>query len=455
MRHPLTLLEPGTFRSVWPSPLWLCWLGLLFGVLYAGLRLLAPDVGDKAGTLMAVTGLFAVLRWGRHIRGSAALWLLLAVIVVQLVSWVAGYLHHPEWMSDNPQLDRLAKWFLFVGLAWWLGGSTRATLLLWGLALTGLIFIVFWPEGSLGVWQRGLQGHRADFSIRNAQHDAMLFGTGLIGLACFAGRCWRGEGVLVWGRRLLWSLAFVICALGVVISQTRAVWLALLVIVFAIPLLAILVGRSDRFPLRWVGMGFLATAVLIAIGSMLFHEPVSKRLAAESRIIEQAMESDWKTLPYSSIGNRLLTWRAAVDWIAERPLLGWGEEGRSLVIEHTDWLPEYTREHYGHLHNTFLEILVGYGLLGLAVVLALIAWIGLGTWHAWRAGIMPGDMALFGAGFFIFYVIVNQFEAYGSFWTGVYVQNLVAGGLVTHIWRWQVETGRRVFPSFGNKEKRD
>ncbi|MDI5891859.1 O-antigen ligase family protein [Halomonas rhizosphaerae] len=446
MKPPLSLLDPGGSSASWTSPLWLCWLGLGCALLYSGLRLVAPEIGEKAGTLMALTGLFAVLRWGQGIRNGAALWLLLAAVVVQVVSWVAGYLHHPDWMTDNPQVDRLAKWFLFIGLAWWLGGSTRATLLAWCLGLAGLIVIVSWHEGSLQQWQRGLQGMRVDFDIRNAQHPAMFFGTGLLGLVCFAGRCWRGQGALVWMRRLLWSLALAVFGVGIVVTQTRAVWLAMLVVLPLLPVLAWW-GAGRRLP-RQAWLGLAAAALVIVAGALTFHEPVIKRLAAENRIIAQAMEGDWKSIPYSSVGNRLLTWRASLDWIAERPLVGWGEEGRSLVIEHTDWLPDATRDRYGHLHNTFLELLVSYGVLGLAVVLALIAWIGLGTWQAWRAGIMPGDMALFGAGFFVFYAIVSQFESYGTFWTGAYVQNLVAGGLVTHIWRWQVESGQRVFPVF-------
>ncbi|MDN3554971.1 O-antigen ligase family protein [Halomonas maura] len=448
MRHPYSLLDQGRPDPAWLSPPWLCWLGLSVALLYAGLRLWAPQVGEPAGTLMAVLGLFAVLRWGQGIRNGGALWLLLAVVAVQLISWGGGYLHHPEWVTDTPQLDRLAKWFLFIGLAWWLGGSSRATLLAWGLALLGLMAAVFWPEGSLEQWRLGLEGTRAEFAIRNSQHDAMLFGTGLLGLVCFAARCWRERGAPTWGWRVAWSLALVVCLVGIGITQTRAVWLALFVVM---PLLAVLSWWGWRRPSRKAWWGFAAVFLLILLGAMAFHEPVAERLANENRILAQAMEGDWKSIPYSSIGNRLLTWRASLEWIAERPLIGWGEEGRSLVIDHTEWLPEKTQELYGHLHNTFLEILVSYGLLGLSVVLALIAWIGLGTWQAWRAGVMPGDIALFGAGFFVFYAIVSQFESYGSFWTGVYVQNLVAGGLVTHTWRWQVTTGRRVFPALHSK----
>ncbi|TDR57266.1 O-antigen ligase [Halomonas ventosae] len=423
-------------------------------MLYAGLRLAAPDMGELAGTLMALTGLFAVLRWGRGIRSGGALWLLLAVIVIQLVSWVGGYLHHPQWMTDTPQLDRLAKWFLFIGLAWWLGGSTRATLLAWGLALVGLMAVVWLIDGNLTHWQLGLNGRRVDFGIRNAQHTALFFGAALIGLICFARRC-LAPGRMAWLRRLGWGFAVGSCLVGIGITQTRAVWLAMMVVLIVmaavIALHAYAVGHRGRWG-KPALVGVVLLVIAVVASGWWFQGAVEKRLEAERSVITQALEDDWKTLSYSSIGNRLLSWRASVEWIKERPLIGWGEEGRSLVTTETDWLPRQTRENYGHLHNIFLELLVSYGLLGVMAIGALVGWVGIGTWKAWRGGTMPDDMALFGLAFFVFYFIVGQFESYSFFWTGSYLQNLVLGGLVTHIWRWQVESGQRIFPAIFRKE---
>ncbi|MBB3185659.1 O-antigen ligase [Halomonas fontilapidosi] len=403
---------------------------------------------------MALTGLFAVLRWGQGIRSGAALWLLLVVVIVQIVSWVGGYLHHPQWMTDNPQIDRLAKWFLFIGLAWWLGGSTRATLLAWGLALVGLMAVVWLIDGNLTHWQLGLNGRRVDFGIRNAQHTALFFGAALIGLLCFARRC-LAPGRMAWLRRLGWGAAVGSCLVGIGITQTRAVWLAMMVVLIVmaavIALHAYAVGHRGRWG-KPALVGVVLLVIAVVASGWWFQGAVEKRLEAERSVITQALEDDWKTLSYSSIGNRLLSWRASVEWIKERPLIGWGEEGRSLVTTETEWLPRQTRENYGHLHNTFLELLVSYGLLGVMAIGALVGWVCLGTWKAWRGGTIPDDMALFGLAFSVFYFIVGQFESYSFFWSGSYLQNLVLGGLVTHIWRWQVESGQRIFPATFRQE---
>ncbi|SFT81714.1 O-antigen ligase family protein [Halomonas saccharevitans] len=417
-------------------------------MLFAALRLVLPEAGETAGTLMALTGLIAALVWGKGVRSSAPFWLLLGAIAVQLISWVAGYFHHPDWMTDNPQLDRLAKWFLFIGVAWWLGGSTRLTLWVWVLGVAGLLTAVWISDDSLAAWLRGLEGGRVDFGIRNAQHTALFFGAALTGLLCFSQRCLTA-GRLAWLRRASWTLGTGMCLIGVGITQTRAVWLGMLpVLLVASAALALhhFAGRSTTRVKTSAWIGFALVCFTVVSAAWAFKGTIENRLERENAIIVQAMEGDWKEIPFSSIGNRLLSWRASVDWIAERPVVGWGEEGRGLVIDHTEWLPPQTRNNFGHLHNTLLELQVSYGALGLLVMSALVVWVGIGTWKAWRDGAMPSDMALFGLAYFVYYMVVNQFESYSFFWTGTYLQALVLGGLVTHIWRWQVESGQRVFP---------
>ncbi|WP_235207415.1 O-antigen ligase family protein [Halomonas salina] len=396
---------------------------------------------------MALLGLVAVLYWGRRLRSSAPLWLLLAIVLVQLLSWGLGYLHHPQWVPDNPELDRLAKWFLFIGMAWWLGGSSRLTLWAWAVAVPGFLLAV-WLEGhGWQSWQRGLAGSRVDFGIHNAQHVAMLFGAAALGLVSFTSRMWAA-GRLALVRRLAWCAMLFVCLVGLVVTQTRGVWLA--TIAASLVMLGGWAWRAwqskqpseaSRHRAWAAAIGALLAIVVLASA---FHGTVERRLLAEQQVITSVIEGDWSGVPYSSVGVRIHSWRAATEWIAERPFVGWGGEGRSLVMEQTEWLPDTIRQRFGHLHNTFLEVLVGYGLLGASVVALLAIWVARGAWLAWRGGVMPGDMALFGFGFFVFFMIANLFESYLAFWSGGYVFTLVMGGLVTHIWRWQRSTGSPV-----------
>ncbi|SHF80662.1 O-antigen ligase [Modicisalibacter ilicicola DSM 19980] len=429
----------------WGGPFIPWAVGFSFLLLYASCLVVLPKVGSPAETIMAILGLVALLTWGGSLRRSAALWLLAAAIAVQVLSWALGYYHHPQWVEDNPQVDRLAKLFIFIAIAWWLGGSTGKTLWVWALALLGLIATSFVGSKGLPHWQQGLQGVRVDFDIRNAQHAGMMFATGLLGLLAFSRRCVYKQRLVAW-RVVVWGLALAICLAGVVVTQTRAVWLALAI---TLPVMgALWMKQSLRQPETSFSRRNILIGVflLVLVGTtvvILGKDTIDKRLQDESSVIGMVLQGNFSEVPYTSVGIRIQTWRAATEWIAERPLVGWGSDGRSLAIDQTEWLPDWVKRQYGHLHNFFLEVWIAYGALGLAVIGALAVWVGRATWLAWRGGVLPGDMALFGAGFFVYWVIVNQFESYNSFWTGVYVHNLVLGGLVTHYWRWQLMVKER------------
>ncbi|GKW49737.1 O-antigen ligase family protein [Halomonas sp. NCCP-2165] len=426
-------------RPAWGCPTILASLGLLVLGLHAATRLILPSQSELLGTLLALVGLLAILRWGKAVRGSVPLWLLLGALLVQLLSWGLGMLHHPEWMPDNPKLDRLAKLFTFVAVAWWLAGNTRYTLRIWGLALLGVLLATLVSPESRQDWLHGLSGNRVDFAIYNAQHAAMYFGAGLLGLLAFAGRLME-PGAWRWLRGVLWVAGTLACVLGLIITQTRAAWLGATfgLIGMVIVWLACRYRAGERWhsPWRMVSVLVAGLGVITVIG-IGFEETVANRIASERQTVSALMEGELEDVPYSSVGIRIHTWVAATEWIAERPLVGWGENARSLVIQQTDWLPDTIRARFGHLHNSILEILVSYGLLGGMVFLGLSVWLLWGSYRAWQAGVMPGDMMLFFIGFSVFWFIINLFESFMGFWTGVFLFNIILGGIVTHIWRWQ------------------
>lgn len=436
-------------NPTWKSPNALWWSGVLTLMLYAGLAILLPSIGSPAETLCALLGLGAVLVYGRNIRNSGPLWLLLAVLFVQTISWSLMAWHHPEWAASNPKLDRLAKLFIFIGVAWFLGGSTRNTLLIWGLAFVGWLIATFAYGNGLEEWLAGLNGKRAGLGYRNAQHGSMLFGAALLGLISFTARFSKVQGRLVpW--RIATSLVLIcICLIGISIGQTRAVWIGLTLALFVAGVLWLMWALRSKNkltdlarPLLFVTGGLLITFIAV---SVIFQGTFTHRLSQESAVVDKLVQGDVSSIPYSSIGVRIHSWRAALEWIEERPLVGWGSEGRSLVMKHTPWLPADVRENFGHLHNYFLEVWVAYGLFGVLVIAALAFWVGRGTWLAWKGGVIPNDLALFAVAFFAYWLVINQFESYSSVSSGVYVQNLVLGGLVTHIWHWQLASGQRVF----------
>lgn len=441
--NKLGLLNSWTFCQAWHTPTYYRALGVFFLLLYAFLQVLWEPGGNVAETASAVLGLVAFFMFGKGLRNSGAVWLLLAALAVQAVSWFSMFQYRPEWVPDNPQFDRLAKLFIFIAVAWWLGGSTRNTLTVWTLALLGFIASTFVHGDGLGNWTAGLlHGERTGFGIRNNQHASMMYGVCTLGLLVFSKRFIYRPECVIW-RLLLWFALVVLCLVALLIGQTRAVWIAVTLASLLMCLLWVgyqrVHGKKGRITKKRVMMGSIAGAVLVGSAGWFMGDTLVQRGMMEYEVIAQVAEGELSEVPYSSIGTRIHSWVAASEWIIQRPLTGWGPWGRGLVMDHTVWLPEKISVRYGHLHNFFIEMWVAYGVMGPLLIAALAIWIARATWRAWRGGVLPNDMALFSICFFVYWMLVNQLESYMSFWTGVYVFNLVVGGLITHYWRWRLQ----------------
>lgn len=427
--------------TLWPShegstsPSWLKLLGVLSLLIYVTSQFLWPDLAEKAQTLLAAIGLIAFCIYGKNLRRTPLL-LLTLFICVQLLSWSLGLWQYPQWAIDNPRIKDLAKLFIFICIAWWLGGSTKNTLIIWGLAALFFLIATFIAPTGDG-WLTGLSGQRVGFGIRNQQHASMLFGVTLLGLLCFSKRFWTAKSKhILW--RIIWCLSITIVLIGIAVGQTRAVWISLtLAILIGFIILSFIIlkrGVVKRFAFYSAVTATITTLILGAL-YMTFEETLNDRLNTENNVVSQLLNGDISQVPYTSIGIRINSWIAASEWISERPLTGWGPKGRDLVMSETSWLPDWVLMQYGHLHNYFLETWVEYGLIGLVAMCLLTIWIGRATWLAWQRDELPNDMAIFGIIFFFYWITINQFESYNSFPSGQFVHNLVVGGLITYYWK--------------------
>lgn len=93
-------------------------------------------------------------------------------------------------------------------------------------------------------------------------------------------------------------------------------------------------------------------------------------------------------------GARLAVWRDAAAVVAERPLLGWGEDTMGLVFgrhQSGDWARGHN---FDRAHSMPLDLAASQGLVGLAAC----AWL-FGTWWliVWRRRAEPGVAGLAGA----------------------------------------------------------
>ena len=148
-------------------------------------------------------------------------------------------------------------------------------------------------------------------------------------------------------RQLRGVLAFLLLAglpLAILATRTRAVWLS-----FAASILALLCFTRNRRLRR----GCLAIALAGVVG--LFG------LAASGdghRSLSERLEDK------SPVQFRMAVYEAGWEMFLQKPLNGWGT--RAMQAELSNRISEFRQEEY-YFHNTYLEILVQYGLLGLAL----------------------------------------------------------------------------------------
>lgn len=444
------LKQPWEASHLGSRPRALSVIGIICLAIYAFSKVTFPGLSGLIEPLLLLASVVGFFVYGGTLRKDAPVWLLFAAIAIPLITWAYAVTTIPEWAESSPRGDHLARHFIFIFIAWWLGGSTRNVLTLWTLATAGLVLSPWAVGGGWSELVAGWRGQRIDLGIRNAQHTALLFGAVLLGLIVFWKRIVFG-GRYRMLRVLVASAVLLLSLLVVLASHTRAVVLAYMIVLPTLGCILIYtharekqhrVSTRDAGRRRLLAFAAITAPALLALGAGYYvANHTFERVGTERDVIAHLARGEFESVRRSSIGIRVHSWRAATEWIAERPILGWGANGSALVNQHTEWLQVYTRGEFGHLHNSYLELLVRYGFAALAVYLVLAVWLLKNLLQAWRAGFIENDFFAFYLSFLLYWSIVNIFESFIFYSTGVFLINLVLAGLTTQIWHYRA--GRR------------
>ncbi len=419
-----------------PVPTWLSLSAGMILLVYSSCFMITDSVGTVAQRIVVISGFFVWIYYGRGLHKNSLTWLLLYAFFIPLVSWGAAHIYHPQWAEASPKVHRLTSWFMFIPVAIWLGGREKNILMLWSVALFGLL-ISPWVSGH--GWSeifRGLSGARVDFDLHNAQHAGLLCAVVLLGLISFCRRFLFSKGAINWIGTGLWSLLVVFFGLGVLMTQSRGIWLGLAVALMTMLLLVLYVTKRNWIYFLTVKKNFmivlLGLFVVTALLSPLATNIVKKRLSNEREYILKivGLNDDKNVVVSSSVGARVMTWVEGLKWVKKRPLTGWGGGGRKLILENSKVLPPAMRK-FGHFHNSYIGTLVMFGLLGLFLYLALLLWFVRNVFTCYRTQHLSTDFFLFFMAFLGFWLVVNFFESYMFFSSGTYVLSLIFGGFVS------------------------
>lgn len=413
--------------------------GLFLCLIFAVSKLYIQDISKIVEPILVFLGFWCIYRYGKGVSLFTPMVLLWLSIIIPLISWMFAYHAEPEWVSNSPQLEKFARLFIFIPLAWFLKRNTKHVFLFWGSSAAMIILMPWTTGGGWGELISALDGARLgqDWEVKNAQHVALFFGFVLIALLVFAGRLmniWRAAW-FVWGILVLLTCYIL---LG---TQTRAAWIALcasFIVFLGFAFYRFLKGAL-RVSKKALIVLLVLTLLVLGFVQKTIMPVVEQRVldSSDNQVLLQLLEGDFDNIPYTSWGIRANTWKAAVEHIAERPLTGWGGKGQAIAIDRSKWLPEWIKERFGHMHNIYIALLLQYGFLGFIFYFIWIGWIVFIVFRAYKQGQLSQDIVLFTVLSLAFWSVISLAESYLFFWTGVYCIQTLFAGLLAMVWHTQ------------------
>lgn len=377
---------------------------------------------DQPEHLMVLTFLISAWSQRHRLKSDLVMRLLILAGVIPWLLFAVNALIDYETAVKYRSANELLNLFLFLPLAWWMGGSAEGARRMLIIAFLGLITaIVFDPDLEASL-RRMFAGQRIDFDIQNAQHGAMFFGLVVLYCICALSHRKPTEALLSW-RNALILLTGLAGLAGVAGTQTRAAFIGL----FACGLVALVrkvmtmkrLGTSTFTMIRNIVVLLLVAGVL----SWASIEILQKRGTADLTIAELLITGNLEEIPIKGSGIRVHSWVEALKWIAARPITGWGPEARRDVIPMAEHFPDDIRTSFGHLHNGYLSILLGFGAVGfIFIVICSIA-----VYKRIRLAASP-DLYAFAFYGGIFFLVLNLFESFTKYWSGHLALALILAG---------------------------
>jgi O-antigen ligase len=399
------------------NPIWLDKAGLFGTYLFATFALLGVSPAT-AGLILFTLGFLLHFRHWRELGRNP-----LALVCLVFAVFVAFHTAFHYWKSAAADLraDLLTagldwmKLLLFIPLAYWLRGDPRRSYQVLLLFLLGFVIATLRKIDWAGF---GWQFFNTRFeSYLPAIAFGMFAGLGALGVIATRGKFWGEKAkphahVL---RIILWSLLMAFCIEGLVLSFSRGSWVAFLVagavLLFSTLFSSKRIARRQGKP---IGLRLLLLLPVVALGILVAmnFDRISTRLDSENAVLNQLSHGDIQQIPYSSIGIRLHAWNFALEQWSLHPMFGLGAGSSQYMVRHfgPDGLKTYGAEGLPHLHNTYLEILFQFGLMGFTLSTAMLWLLVRSGGSACRNGKMPGDLCSFFLAALVFILIWNLFN---------------------------------------------
>jgi exopolysaccharide production protein ExoQ len=352
--------------------------------------------------LLGVAALVSGARWRRVDRRLAA-------IAGLLVAWMVT---SALWSADGVTTLRESAMVgitIVAGIGAAVAVSERTLVLAgWVGVQTGLA----WSAVGIVTLQPGTQDTKGWTGVYfNANSLALVASVGILLSAVLVAQHWRRRG-----RWLIVSVAGgAIVADAWLISGTESLT-PLAALLFAIAAAAVAgVGRRFAGPGRrgepYVGAITALVGVGVVVVTGVAFSTRNSWLASFGRS--------------STLTGRTEIWQGSVDWWLDQPLHGHGYRGAWADPQFVLDQIEVRGESLGSTHNSFIELLLGTGVVGFALAVALV----IGLWMAAGRRALTGrmDAAVWPLAVLVFVIVGNLAE---TLWLGGQLAMVLVGVLI-------------------------
>ena len=193
-------------------------------------------------------------------------------------------------------------------------------------------------------------------------------------------------------EKMIYLLTILAHVFALIVAGSRASLLAL-VLAGSFGALILFIEVKGRLRLAMAGAAGISIAIVIAAGVFVYskgsdwayeHLPFSVTRAIYPNTLE-----DGSSFVGAQLGDRDNLWAIALIAFKERPISGHGLEGfREVFYQHYDPFErdvDLVEHDFDRAHNQYLEVLFSQGIIGSSVYLALIVWIFLLGFSAYKA----------------------------------------------------------------------
>ena len=263
----------------------------------------------------------------------------------------------------------------------------------------------------------------------------MVFGFNLLLLFFHWRRFIYREGVIHYPASIMYIFLVSLSVIGLFASQARAAFLGLMVVSIVFVFLTFLKYWKNR---RSSYAILFAPIIVLLLAGISFFNIWQQRATNEEETISRISNLNFNDIPMTSIGLRLYLFKIAYPAIIKRPLFGWGNEGSEIVIDRSG-LPQEAIKSTGHFHNVILDILVRHGFIALLAIISVYVWFLYASRSAYISGIMPSNIYSFILAYFLYFLVVNQFDAYLLYGVGDIVNHSALAVTLAYIFKAKAE----------------